>query len=229
MNLIKEQRSIGIITILSGLIALACIILTLIAVNFNNDALSDPVLVLSTVGTNSVAARWSMISDMFGYYLLLLPIIYLFHDWMKEKSAWNNLVTFCGVAYVLIGSIGASILAVVWPNIMDAFHSANVTEQQILTANFKLINDAVYSGLWNLLEMSFAAIWWIFIGYQLQKNEFKYIGWLTISTGISCLGDTVAGILQFDTLHEVSLNIYLLLAIVWAIVIGIFIMRKKLK
>src|SRR6476620_8157282 len=108
MNLIKEQRSIGIITILSGLIALACIILTLIAVNFNNDALSDPVLVLSTVGTNSVAARWSMITDMFGYYLLLLPIIYLFHDWMKEKSAWNNLVTFCGVAYVLIGSIGAS-------------------------------------------------------------------------------------------------------------------------
>ena len=229
MNLLKEQKTIGIVTVLSGLIAFACIIASLIAVNFNVDALSDPLLILSTAGINISAARWSMILDMFGYYLLLLPVIHLFHDWMKEKSAWANVVTFCGLAYILIGSIGASILAVVWPKIITAFPLATEAEQQILKANFSLVNDMVYSGMWNLLEMTFAAAWWIFTGYQLLKNKFKFMGWLTIITGISCLGDAKSGVLQIGWLHKLSLNVYLLLAIVWAIVIGIFLIKGRLK
>ncbi|RXK58855.1 hypothetical protein ESA94_15820 [Lacibacter luteus] len=228
MNLLKEQKAIGVITVLAGLLALACILATLVAVNFNNEAMADPVLVLTTAGTNTVAARWSMLFDMFGYYLLLLPVIYLLHDWMKEKTAWNNLVTFCGLAYVLIGSIGASILAVVWPNIIDAFQHAAVAEQQILKADFRLINDAVYNGLWNLLEMGFAATWWIVTGYQLYKNKFNIVGWVSIVTGVSCLGDALAGIFQIGWLHEVALNIYLVFAIVWAFVTGVFLMRKRL-
>src|SRR6187402_1303860 len=129
MNLINEQKKIGIVTVLSGLIALACLIATLIAVNFNSDALSDPLLILSTAGISVTAVRWSMILDMFGYYLLLLPVIYLLNDWMKERSAWSNMVTFCGIAYVLIGSIGASVLAVIWPKIIAGFSLANVAEQ----------------------------------------------------------------------------------------------------
>ena len=229
LNLLKEQKAVGVITVLSGLMALACIVATLVAVNFNSDALADPVLALSTPGTNTTAIKWSMIFDMFGYYLLLLPIIYLLRDWMKERSVWGDIVSFCGIAYVLIGSMGASILAVVWPNTINAFQVAGVAEQQILKANFVLINDAVYGGLWNLLEMTFATIWWIFTGYQLRKNGFGFVGWFTIITGISCFGDAVAGILQIGWLHEVSLNIYLLLAIAWAVVIGIFVMNKKLK
>src|SRR5262245_19372219 len=118
MNLLNEQRVAGILTILSAVLAVASMIATFIAVNFNADALSDPLLILSTAGTNAGAARWAMVFDMFGYYLLLLPAIYLLHDWMKEKTAWSNLITFSGLAYVLIGSIGPSILAVVWPGIM---------------------------------------------------------------------------------------------------------------
>ena len=228
MNLLNNQKSIGAITVLSGILGLACLIATLVAVNFNNDALSDPVLILSTAGVNINAARWSMIFDMFGYYLLLLPVIYLLHNWLRVRTAWSNLVTFSALAYVLIGSIGASILAVVWPNIIDAYQQAPAAEQLVLKANFSLINDVVYNGMWNLLEMAFAATWWISTGYLLKENKFKFLGWLTIITGISCLGDAVAGIFQIDILHEISLNIYLILAIVWAIVVGIFLVRIKL-
>jgi len=229
MNLLNEQKKIGAITVLSGLMALACFIATLIAVNFNSDVLSDPLLIFSTTGISVTAVRWSMILDMFGYYLLLLPVIYLLNDWMKERSAWSNMVTFCGIAYVLIGSIGASILAVVWPKIITAFSLANVAEQQILRANFSLINDIVYSGMWNLLEMTFAATWWIFIGSQFLKNKFKFIGWLSIITGIFCLGDAISGVFLIGWLHELSLNAYLVFSIIWAIAIGIFIMKRPLK
>lgn len=229
MSLLKQQTTVGVVTILSGLLALACMIATFMAVNFNADILSDPLLILTTTGTNASALRWSMILDMFGYYLLLLPVIYMMHDWMKERSVWSNIITFCGLAYVLIGSIGASILAVIWPKIMTSFPIVSPAEQQILKANFALINDMVYGGMWNLLEMVFAAVWWIFTGYLLLKNNFRFIGWLTIITGISCLGDAKSGILQIGWLHELSLNIYLLLAIVWAIGMGIFLVKNPLK
>jgi len=229
MNLLNEQKKIGAITVLSGLMALACFIATLIAVNFNSDVLSDPLLIFSTTGISVTAVRWSMILDMFGYYLLLLPVIYLLNDWMKQRSAWSNMVTFCGIAYVLIGSIGASVLAVIWPKIIAAFSFANLTEKQILKANFSLINDMVYSGMWNLLEMTFASVWWIFIGFQFLKNNFKFIGWLSIITGIFCVGDATSGVFLIGWLHELSLNAYLLFSIIWAIAIGIFMMKRPLK
>ena len=229
MNLLKEQKKIGVITIISGLLALACMYATLLAVNFNDKALADPLLILTNHQVNIPAARWSMIFDMFGYYLLLLPVIYLFHEWSKDKSAWGNLLTFCGLAYVLIGSIGASILAVVWPRIISAYAMASPSQQEILKADFSLVNDIVYNGMWNLLEVAFAASWWTSLGFIMLKFEYKFIGWLTILTGISCLGDTFSGLLQINWLHELSLNLYLLFAILWALTIGIFLSQNKLK
>lgn len=229
MNLLGQQRNIGAISILSGILALACILSSVVAANYNMDAMADPLLILSTPGTSADAARWSMILDMFGYYLLLLPVIYLLHDWMRTRSAWSNLITFCGLAYVLIGGIGASVLAVGWPKIMAAYPLATAAEQQVLKANFSLLNDMVYGSMWNLLEMLFAAAWWGFTGYLLLKSRYKAMGWLTIVTGISCLGDSISGILQTAWLHELTLNLYLVLAIVWAFVMGIFLVRRRLK
>ena len=229
MGLLNYQRTTGIITLLSGLLALACMLAGLIGVNYNFDAFSDPLLILTTPGVNVDAARWSMVLDMFGYYLLLLPVIFLVNDWIKNKTAWNKLVTFNGMAYVLTGAIGASILAVVWPYIITAYPGATPALQEILKANFKFVNDMVYGGMWNLLEMLFAGTWWLWVGIILYQNKFSFMGVLTISTGIFCLADAVSGIFQLAWLHELAVNIYLLLAIVWAIVTGIFLLKRPLK
>jgi hypothetical protein len=229
MKLLNYQRTVGIITVISGLVALACMIAGLIGVNYNFDAFSNPLLILTTAGVNVHAARWSMIFDMFGYYLLLLPVIYLLHDWMKNQSAWSRLITFNGLAYVLTGAIGAAILAVVWPYIITAYPDATVAKQEILKANFQLVNDMVYGGMWNLLEMFFAATWWLSAGVILYRNKFLFIGLLTITTGVFCLADGAAGIFQLAWLHGLALNIYLFLAIIWAIAMGVFLLKKPLK
>lgn len=228
MNLLQHQKPIGIITVLSGILATACMFAILVAVDFNSAALSDPLLVLKLPGANAEAARISMILDLFGYYLLLLPVIYLFHDWLKNKSAWTPLMSFCGAAYVLIGAIGAAILAVIWPKIIAAYPHASSSEQQILAANFGLVNDLVYMGMWNLLEMAFAAAWWLFVGTQLKKHGFRISGWISLFTGVACIGDAISGIIQSADLHELFLNLYIVLAIVWAFSVGILLFRKKL-
>ena len=51
MTLLRYQRTTGIITILSGLLALACMLAGLIGVNYNFDAFSNPLLILTTTGS----------------------------------------------------------------------------------------------------------------------------------------------------------------------------------
>ncbi|MEJ0103718.1 MAG: hypothetical protein WDO19_14700 [Bacteroidota bacterium] len=229
MGLLNYQKTTGIITIISGLLALACMIAGLIGVNYNFDAFADPLLILTTPGINTEAARWSMIFDMLGYYLLLLPVIYLLHDWIKNKSAWGNLITFTGLSYVLVGAIGAAILAVVWPHIITAYPGATAATQEILKANFQLVNNMVYGGMWNLLEMIFAGAWWLSYGIIFYRNKFPFMGILTIVLGVFCFADGVAGIFQLTWIHEFALNNYLFLAITWAIITGIFLLRNPLK
>ena len=170
-----------------------------------------------------------MILDMLGYYLLLLPVIFLLHDWIKTKSAWNQLITFDGIDYVLVGAIGVSILTIVWPYIITAYPGAAPALQEILKANFQFVNDMVYGGMWNLLEMLFAGTWWLWVCVLLYQNKFSFMGILTIVTGVFCFADGAAGIFQVAWLHELALNIYLLLAIIWAIITGIFLLKRPLK
>jgi hypothetical protein len=157
-----------------------------------------------------------------------LPIIYLLHDWIKFRSAWSNIITFTGLAYVLIGAIGASILAIGWPSILSAYPSATPDTQLVLANNFKFLNDMIYGGMWNLLEIVLAGTWWFWTGAILYRNKVSFVGVLTIATGVSCLADGIAGIFQLGLLHEIGLNSYLFLAIVWAVTTGLFLIKKRL-
>jgi len=228
MNLQKQQGLIGAITVLAGITALASIIAATAAANYNFDAFSDPLLVLTTTGASASAARWSMILDMFGYYLLLLPSVYFLQDWLKSRSAWNGLITFSATSYILIGAIGAAILAIIWPSIMNAYLSASANEQLLLKSDFKLINDIVYGGMWNLLETLFAGTWWIMTGVVLYRNKFPAFGIFTQVTGYFCLADSLSEIVQSPQLHEIGLNGYLLLSIAWTISFGVMLLRRKI-
>ncbi len=229
MNLFKHQSVTGVICILAGLLAAACMFAGLYAVNFDTEVLADPLLMLTTEAVNTDAVRWSMVLDMFGYYLLLLPVIFMMHDWIKKQTPWAGLISFSGLAYVLIGAIGAAILAVIWPNMLEAYPSAEPERQPILAASFSFANDMVYGGMWNLLELLLAGLWWIWTGLLLIRHQFKWIGAISIITGSCSMADSIAGIFQVPSLHELALNLYLVFSIIWSLSMGFFLLRKPLK
>lgn len=228
MNLLSKHKITGIITVLSGILALICLLLAAAGVNYHMEVFSEPSLILTIPGVNAQASKWSMIADMFGYYLLLLPVIYYLHEWMRDKTAWSSLITFCGLAYVITGAIGASILAVVYPYAINAYAAALPGVQPLIKANFELVNNMVYGGLWNLLEVLFAATWWIFTGWLLYNTGRKLTGAFTVLAGCFPLLDAIAAMAGSEPLHEVALNGYLYLAIGWAAWIGIIIYRRPL-
>lgn len=221
----KDQRAIGLITVLSGIIALGSMLVGLMATDFNFETFSNPVELLSLTGNTPILIRWFMLLDMFGYYLLLLPIVWYTYRKLEAITPWAHVITSSGFAYIVIGSIGASALAAAWPSLIHEYQVADNGNKEVYKAAFTLSNDLVVKGIWNTLEVWLAGVWWLGIGIFTIKGRALKI--TTIILGIGSIIDGLGETLGTPFIAEIGLNIYLLFAIVWAVWIGIAMMRGK--
>ncbi|MBX2891166.1 MAG: hypothetical protein KF734_09590 [Saprospiraceae bacterium] len=220
------NRQVGALTMLSAILAFASMLVGTLAVEFDFDTFADPSSMLR-FSHNHALVKGSMLLDMFGYYLLLTPVAFYFHRYLSRKTLWANTLTFCGLSYILIGSIGAAILASVWPQQMQAYLTANVAQQAVLQADASNIAAIVYGGMWNILETFLCGVWWVGLGVAL-RTELKSPGNVSIALGVACLLDSVGNMAGLKMLAEIGLNIYLFFAIVWAMWVGILIYKQKI-
>jgi hypothetical protein len=82
--------------------------------------------------------------------------------------------------------------------------------------------------MWNLLETLFAGTWWVMTGIILYRNKLSAFGIFTQVTGYFCVADSLSEIIQSSQLHEIALNGYLLLSIIWAISFGLMLLRRNI-
>ena len=210
---------VGKLTILSGVIAFVSYFLVAAGFNFHFELFSNPSLVFETVGINTNLLRWSMNADIFGYYLLLLPLLIFLHLRMKNSFSWSPVTNLCGIAYIMIGSIGAAVLAILWPMHIDTFSNYSIQQQETSRLIFISFTGMVVEGMWNLLNSFFACVWFLGIGIFL-RSKHKVIALLTIVVSVICFLDFLGNALALKSLAEMALNAYLVLAPIWAIVIG---------
>lgn len=221
-NTLNYSKIVAVFSILAGVLSLGCLVTGAFAVDFNFDAFSAPVLALRYSSRHQLS-RWFLLLDMFGYYLLLLPVLFYLHRQYKYSSPWTSLFTFCGAAYILIGAIGAAILAAVWPELMKDYLLASGGEKESILKIFSIVTQMVATGMWNILETFLAAVWWTGMGILLFK-ERKWLGVFTILTGLSSLIDSAGNIMEYKLLAEAGLNAYLIFSIVWPVWMGIYVM-----
>jgi hypothetical protein len=195
-----------------------------VAVEYDFDAFSDPIRTLAHARQH-VLAFWFNILDLFGYYVLLLPVTLRLHQQLRDRSPWMPLITLSGAAYVIIGACGAAVLAAVWPALMQAQLNAPSEQQATIALVFKTATLAVTTGLWNILEMVFAATWWIGLGVLLRA-ESRALAALTLVTGMSCALDSLGNLSGVHLLSDVGMNAYLVLSIVWCFAMGGRVLRE---
>ncbi len=222
----QYKKIVGSVTILSGIVAFISYFLVSAAVNFNFEFFSNPAIIFSVENVNIPMLRWSMITDIFGYYLLLLPALFFIHNWLKNKTEWRNVITFCGTSYVLIGSVGASILAITWTSLLVKYPTVSPEQQETIKLLFDAFSKMIYGGLWNLIDSFFAGVWWIGVGIFI-KRDYRLFGWFTISVGGFSLLDSLGTIFEIHAFAEMALNIYLILAPFWAIFLGSKLLSKN--
>jgi hypothetical protein len=219
------QRLAGVTAILSAPLALASFVLPLMSMSYNFDAFSNLSLLLQAGAGGATLWRWGMILDMLGYYLLVAPLTLFLWRWLKPKDPDQvRLFTLCLLAYILIGAIGAAILATVFPPLMVAY-TALPEQRATLEVVFTAFTNTVYSGLWGLLEVFIAGIGWIGIGLFLRR-ERPAIGVTTVILGILALVTSLGGVTGIEAHALSGLFPYLVLAPIWALWLGIDLLRK---
>jgi hypothetical protein len=221
------QRLAAVTSLLATLLACGSIGLQAVVLGVNADPFSHPTSILGSRANGASLFRWGMILDMFGYYLLLAPLALLV--WSRLKPKDRNLITlctFCGLAYILIGAIGAAMLAAISPTLIEGYGQASVQQRQLDEVVFSGFLTVVYVGLWNLLESSLSAIWWVGIGLFLQREQ-PALGLFTTVLGIFALLDALGWILNVQIIYTVGLAGMLLLIPMWTLWFGIDLLRNR--
>jgi hypothetical protein len=220
----KDKTIAGVTGILAGTIATACTLLGLDATQYDPEAFATPVKILQMEDLSLTKLRWFMILDMFGYYLLLLPIIFYVAKKLAVKTAWSDMFTWLGLSYVLIGAIGAAVLAVVWPQMIDAYRNAAEGNREIYAMGFLMFNDFVTGGLWNVLEVLLGGAWWMATAQLFHNKALKVT---TIVLAVACFADSAGNLFQIHVISEIGLNVYLVLSMIWPAWVGVQILREK--
>lgn len=207
-------------------IAAGNLVTALFAVDFNLDALSNPLVLMQAGPAGAALWRWSMILDLFGYYLLIVPLIRTLHTQLRPTMpAWIDLSALLLLAYCLIGAMGATVLASVTPPLIIAHSGAPQPERLALEIVADSYSNAVYRGLWNVLEELLAGIGWLGFGLALVRSR-RALGVMTCLLGLACLVDSLGSILNVEAVAMAGLTVYLVAAPLWACWTGMGLLRS---
>jgi hypothetical protein len=207
-------------------LAVGNLVAMLATVHFNLNGMTNPLVLLHAGTAAAPLWRWSMILDIFGYYLPVVPLILLLRSSLRHQSPnWVDLFALCLLAYCLIGAIGGAMLATALPTLIREYASATSGSHQVSVQTvFTGYTDGIYRGLWNLLEEFLAGVGWIGFGLVLRAKR-RRLGLVTIVLGVACLVDSLGTALNTDAISSIGLTVYLVLAPVWACWIGIGLLR----
>ena len=90
------QRVAAIAAVVSLPLAAGNLIAMLATVHFNLNGMTDPLVLLHAGKGAAPLWRWSMILDIFGYYLAIVPLILLLRSSLREQSPnWVDLFALC--------------------------------------------------------------------------------------------------------------------------------------
>ena len=223
------QRFAALAAIISFPLTIGSIVLSGMALDFNMEAATNPALLLSVGADGANLSRWGMILDMLGYYLPLLPVALFLWRWLGSRDPdWVLFYTSCGLGYILIGAIGAVILAAVHPPLINAYAQASVEQRPALETVFSAVWNMVYGGMWNILGELLAGTWFLGMGLLL-RSERRLFSIFSIILGSSALLDSLGMILGIEAIALLGVSIFVFLAPVWTLWIGIDLLRKPVQ
>jgi len=218
------KRIAAISAILVGPLLVTTHIVHLLGINFDVEIVSDMASVITLGDHVAEYFRWGAIIDMFGYYLLLVPVaLYLWH-WLRPHSpSLVNLYTVCGLGSLFIGASEAAIRFSAMTGMMNAYGPATGPEREVLAVVFKVLIDVIFFGLATLSLFLFA-VWLVGIGLVLQR-ERRVSGLFTAIFGIAEIVLVVGSLFHIYPIVVAVQGITVFLSPIWALWLGIVIWR----
>jgi hypothetical protein len=133
----------------------------------------------------------------------------------------------CGVAYSLIGILGAVLLGVAVPTLANRYAAATSTQHEAMEVFLNLFYNMIVRGLWNPLEILLLGIWFLGIGSFLQR-ERPVLGRLTLIIGLFAVLDVFGWITQIEIVFRIGV-FGISLLIIWGAWFGMNILRRPIQ
>lgn len=222
----RFQRFAAVAAILSAPFSYILTVTLLQAVSFDFTVLGTPAEFIAIGSAGATIFKWTMLGDIFGQYLLLLPLVLFLWYWLSpHEPLMVTLVTIGGVLYIFFGALGVSINAAVLPDLMRQYTGAGAEQQLILETVFGAFANAIIVGAWGIFTRLVGGLYWIGIGWILQR-ERRRIGYFSVFVGLLALVSVVGNVLQVGPLIGVGTMGYLLGFPLWALWLGIVLYRN---
>jgi hypothetical protein len=217
------RRIVAISAIISAPVALATWILFSLAVGGDVDLDLVEVITLGTAAAGFLHLAW-LITDLFGYMLLLAPVALYLWYWLKPRNP--NLVTLFalfGFAYIFTGAVTVALMGGAVPPIMRAYAVASESERGVLLLVFHGVFDMVYYGVGPLAWL-FGGLWWLGTGVVLRQ-ERSILGITTIILGLLAIVVWLEQAFALQMLVIVETPFFFLIPI-WSAWLGVVIWRR---
>lgn len=216
----------GISAVLTTLFTIGNVVTLLASVGGNSSALFDGAQMLTLGAAAAPMFHASMVFDLLAY-LSLAPVVLFW--WSRLKAVNEGLVSlyaFCGVAYSLLGSIGAVVVDAVIPQMMNSYSAATPAQQEAMQFAARTLYRAVEHGIWNPLEVLMVSVWFLGIGLLLRRWK-PGLAILAIIIGAVGLLDPLGWIVSSDAVLSIGALGNILIP-VWTAWFGIGLLRNPL-
>jgi hypothetical protein len=195
----------------------------LLAVFQNDFAWSSDLSLPFDDPNGATSLRWAGLANMVAY-LPLAPVIIYVHRRLADRAPdLMGLLTFSGLASVLVGSLGGAVLTTFGPPLIeDGSEAARVTFAAFVTM--------VYVGLWEILTLIGFGVWLVGVGWLLRAESARF-GTTGVIAGVASLVSAVrSGIIggAWGNMPELLDDVITLLLVVvypWLVWLGIRLYR----
>ena len=150
---------------------------------------------LATGASGADLVRWASFVDLFGYLLLAPLALHLRQRFRHDPLI--DLYTVAGLAYILIGALGAIMLASTAPQLIRDYASASVTQRESIATTFTTLNQMVSVGFWQTLEGIPGGVWLVGIGTSLYHAKHRVLSLVPFALGSLLLLIAIGRILGY--------------------------------
>jgi hypothetical protein len=158
----------------------------------------DPMQLLESGASRAQLLRWGALTDMLGYYLLLIPLFVCVGSELRQRAGpIVDLLTVGGVLYAGIGATAAVVLAEAGPLLLGAYDQADPAARDGIALAFRVLTDTVYKGAWQTLEVLPLAVWTGGTGVLLWGRR-RLLGSIGITLGVLGLLSAVVRMTQVE-------------------------------
>lgn len=215
--------------ILGAIFAYSTIMLSMMVTGDDTSMILFGAKVLSLPDEIRELYRWSMLTDILGFYLPSLVVGgYLWHVFRNDAGALGSIAVLAIGFYATVGIIGASVQQAVIAPLAELYGSGDPSIKAAAEVTWTTVAHAVQYGLW-WSEGLVVLFWGLVVGGQLKRTGWGWCSLLLLKlVGMSFTLFLIFGFFKsLDEWMKVMEMSFLVLYPLWLLIFGVQLLRGQ--